>query len=92
MKLCAQCICFAGAFARFNNFPNGNGQIWLDNVRCTGDEDRLIDCMANALGSHNCVHNEDAGVLCLPPTGKGLLQIRTCFLFCKFSMHCINYG
>ena len=44
--------------------PDGAGRIWLDNVQCRGTESRLIDCTANALGSHNCVHSEDAGVRC----------------------------
>ena len=44
--------------------PDGTGQIWLDNVQCRGTEARLIDCPANTLGSHNCVHVEDAGVSC----------------------------
>ena len=33
-------------------------------MACTGTETRLIDCSANALGSHNCQHSEDAGVRC----------------------------
>ncbi len=44
--------------------PDGTGQIWLDNVNCRGTESRLIDCPANALGAHNCIHVEDAGVNC----------------------------
>ena len=36
----------------------------MDNVQCRGTETRLIDCPANPLGSHNCVHSEDAGVRC----------------------------
>ncbi len=48
--------------------PDGTGQIWLDNVNCRGTETRLIDCPANALGSHNCVHSEDAGVRCQAPS------------------------
>ena len=53
-----------GAMAITTGFTNGAGQIWLDNVRCAGTETRLIDCPANPLGSHNCVHSEDAGVRC----------------------------
>ena len=55
---------FAGVQARDRGFTNGAGQIWLDNVACTGRENRLIDCAANALGVHNCNHGEDAGVRC----------------------------
>ena len=43
---------------------NGAGQIWLDNVQCTGRENRLVDCPANTFGTHNCNHGEDAGVRC----------------------------
>ena len=57
-----------GAVALFSGFTNGVGQIWLDNVQCRGTETRLIDCPANALGSHNCVHSEDAGVRCTGTT------------------------
>jgi hypothetical protein len=55
-------------------FGAGSGQIWLDNVLCTGLESRLIDCQANTLGSHNCVHQEDAGVRCGAPTTCKLIK------------------
>ena len=57
-----------GATAIFTGFTDGAGQIWLDNVACTGTETRLIDCPANRLGSHDCTHFEDAGVTCVPVT------------------------
>ena len=43
----------------------GSGQIWLDDVRCDGDEEDLADCDHRGWGDHNCGHSEDASVNCL---------------------------
>jgi len=45
-------------------FGPGNGQIWLDNLFCTGFESRLINCNHNGFGNHDCSHSEDAGLIC----------------------------
>ena len=45
-------------------FGRGTGQIWLDNLLCSGSETRLIDCIHNGFGIHNCHHGEDAGLFC----------------------------
>ena len=45
-------------------FGAGTGKIWLDNVGCTGAEERLQDCKATHWGNHNCGHSEDASVMC----------------------------
>ncbi|NXH72627.1 C163A protein, partial [Hydrobates tethys] len=42
----------------------GPDPIWLDDVTCKGTEAALSECSAKPWGSHNCVHGEDAGVVC----------------------------
>ncbi|XP_054463578.1 scavenger receptor cysteine-rich type 1 protein M130-like [Anoplopoma fimbria] len=46
------------------HFGNGSGQIWLDNVNCSGTERSLTECGHNGFGTHNCGPSEDAGVIC----------------------------
>lgn len=36
----------------------------MDNVKCTGSEKALADCVKQDIGRHNCRHSEDAGVIC----------------------------
>ena len=46
------------------HFGQGSGQIWLDNVNCAGDEASIRNCQHSGWGTHNCVHGEDASVIC----------------------------
>ena len=36
----------------------------MDDLSCTGNEQRLLDCRAPSIGSHNCGHSDDVGVVC----------------------------
>ena len=45
-------------------FGQGTGDIILDDLSCTGDETRLVDCPHRGVGLNNCGHHNDAGVVC----------------------------
>ncbi|ROI15112.1 Deleted in malignant brain tumors 1 protein [Anabarilius grahami] len=64
--VCRQLGCGGAVSANSSgNFGQGSGPIWLDDVRCSGSELSLTQCSHNTIGSHNCGHSEDAGVVCL---------------------------
>ena len=67
-------LCLAGASSLSQAyFGPGTGPIWLDNLNCDGAELRIADCPlgnGNTIGTHNCNHNEDAGIRCIPRFSK----------------------
>ena len=48
-----------GYFGAASSLP-----IHLDNVLCSGTEESLFNCSSSPVGTHNCEHSEDAGVIC----------------------------
>uniref|UniRef100_A0A8C9TKF8 Macrophage receptor with collagenous structure n=1 Tax=Scleropages formosus TaxID=113540 RepID=A0A8C9TKF8_SCLFO len=43
----------------------GTGRIWLDDLKCTGQERSIFECPHRGLGVQDCSHSEDAGVACI---------------------------
>ena len=51
-------------------FGRGNGSIAMDDVRCNGTEQKLVDCPHTS--EHNCIRYEDAGVRCIDTVHSSL--------------------
>ena len=50
------------------NISFGGGKllqpIHLDDVQCIGTEPNLLNCTHRGVGSHNCDHGKDIGIIC----------------------------
>ena len=61
----ARVLCYSLGYGRIgrvigNSYGAGSGQIWLDNVRCSGSEPHITECPHNDWGRHSCSHSDDA--------------------------------
>uniref|UniRef100_A0A8D2AF45 SRCR domain-containing protein n=1 Tax=Sciurus vulgaris TaxID=55149 RepID=A0A8D2AF45_SCIVU len=63
--VCRQLGCGVASDAiHYAHFGEGSGPIWLDELKCTGEEDQLWKCPSQGWGQQDCWHEEDAGVIC----------------------------
>lgn len=46
------------------SYGPGSGTIWMDDVKCVGNETDIITCPHFGPRDHNCGHDEDVGVIC----------------------------
>ena len=49
---------------RSAHFGSGSGQVWLDDVGCSGSESTIENCPHAGWGVKDCSHNEEASVIC----------------------------
>uniref|UniRef100_A0A6I8QSF4 CD163 molecule n=1 Tax=Xenopus tropicalis TaxID=8364 RepID=A0A6I8QSF4_XENTR len=71
--VCRQLRC-GHAISTTNAFHgSGTGKIWMDDLKCLGNETSLWDCPSSAWGLHNCQHKEDVGVICSESTDLRLV-------------------
>lgn len=68
------------------DFSDGEGQIWLDGLNCSGFESTIDECQHSNWGDTNCHHPEDAGCICEPPAENSgyYCEVNNCCL----SKHC----
>jgi len=66
-------VCHMLGFKRADGYTTSKssyGQVnvpsktWLDNVKCTGNEETIYECTHAGWGTENCDHSEDVGVYC----------------------------
>ena len=58
---------YPGALRASARFHYTTAQIWLDEVRCIGNETGLEQCSHQGLGNYlySCRHFDDTGVVCI---------------------------
>lgn len=66
-------------------FGPGMGPVLLENVVCTGNEDRLFDCRSSGLGVSSCSHSRDAGVRCSTQCKLVIFMVLICSRLLPFN-------
>ena len=68
-------------------FGKGTGPVHMTGVGCTGNEESLTQCSyVNGIGTTNCYHAKDVGVMC-----KGTL-ILIIMLISMYNTHRVSYS
>ena len=78
--VCRQLGYYGGKAVRKAAYGSGDGPIWFDNMKCNGSEKTLFQCEHRGIGTHNCNHKEDVGVIC---ESKEYFVILLCNVFVR---------
>jgi len=58
-----------------NHYGAGNGNIWLENIRCNGSESHITECPNNGWGPHSCSHSDDVSVSCIADSAEAVALV-----------------
>ena len=72
-------ITIGAAFLGSVYFGAGSGNIFLDDVICSGSESTILQCSHSLVGRHNCNHGEDGSVNC---SDSGIENYDISVVFC----------
>ncbi|XP_052821548.1 deleted in malignant brain tumors 1 protein [Octopus bimaculoides] len=54
----------SGKILPAESYEVAKGKIWMDDVRCVGNEKTIFDCQYSPLGTHDCTHKQDVMISC----------------------------
>lgn len=60
-----------------SDFSRGSGPIFIDELRCRGEEERVENCPQPPVGLHSCTHSQDTAIRCI-----GIYIYCVCILLC----------
>ena len=61
---------------RLKEYKQKKYMAWLNNMKCSGNERSLFDCVHDGLKTHNCGQGRKAGIIC---KSKGEVHYKLCF-------------
>lgn len=63
-KVVCRAVGCKGSIRGVYGFGGSEGKIWMDDLKCIGNEVKLEACERRPWGEHNCDNSEDMGVCC----------------------------
>eukprot|EP00731_Ephydatia_muelleri_P036913 Em0353g2a len=69
-------VCKRSLSVGLSLFGPGTGPIFIDSIRCVGNETSLLNCRLEEIGLSTCFHFEDISVICIDPNGCNDGEVR----------------